>query len=170
MSWHTGAILIRSDDLPGFPFLLGRLGFPGATEDRPIDFDSATSLMAIDDLEGGLGAAAAKVDGWASIWGPMVVADPIALAELSRGGAAMTLLLEGASGTAGFEWFVDGVLRRRWLVQSGEMIEDAGEPLPEEADAPDDDPEGRALHLLGRLALPVERLGAVDYTLYHFPE
>ena len=168
MSWHTGAILIRSDDLPGFPFLLGRLGFPGATEARPIDFDSATSATVLDD-EGGLGAAAARVDGWASIWGPMLVADPIALAELSRGGAAMTLLLEGASGTAGFEWFVDGELRRRWLVQAGELIEDEGEPLPEEADAPLDD-EGRALHLLDRLALPVERLGAVDYTLYRFPE
>jgi hypothetical protein len=169
MSWHTSAILIRSDHLPGPAFLLGQLGFPGATEVGPIDFDSATSITVLDDLEGGLGAALASVDGWVSIWGPFLVADPDAVAHLSRGGAALTLILEGASCTAGFEWFRDGSLRRRWLVQADAVIHDEGDPLPEEEDAPDDR-ESRVLYLLGRLALSVGALGDVDYTLYHFPD
>lgn len=170
MSWHSSAILIRSDDLPGAAFLLGRLGFPGATEAGSIDFDAATSAGVLDDLEGGLGAAVATVDGWVSIWGPLLAADPVAVADLSRGGAALTLTLEGASGTAGFEWFRDGALRRRWLVQAGAVLDDEGEPLAEEAEAPDGYPEGRVLDLLERLVLPVGRLGAVEYTLYRFPD
>jgi hypothetical protein len=170
MSWHTSAILIRSDHLPGSALLLGQLGFPGATEVGPIDFDAATSVEVLDDLEGGLGAAVASVDGWVSICGPFLAADPDAAAHLSRGGAALTLMLEGASGTAGFEWFRDGHLLRRWLVQSGEVIDDEGDPLPEEAEAPDDDHEARVLYLLGRLALSVGALGDADYTLYQFPD
>ncbi len=170
MSWHTSAILIRSDELPGRPFLLGRLGFPGATEDGPIGFGAATSAGALDDPDGGLGAAVASVDGWVAIWGPFLIADPDSLADYSRGGAALTVMLEGATGTAGFEWFLDGTLRRRWLMQEGAVIEDEGEPLPEEDGTTDDDPEGRVLHLLGRLAVPVERLGEAEYSLYRFPQ
>jgi hypothetical protein len=167
VSWHTSAILIRSDHLPGPALLLGQLGFPGATEVGPIDFDSATSVTVLDDLEGGHGAALASVDGWVSIWGPFLVAEPDAVAHLSRGGAALTLILEGASGTAGFEWFRDGHLLRRWLVQSDDMIHDEGDPLPEEEDAPDDR-EARVLNLLGRLVLSVGALDGVEYTLYRF--
>jgi hypothetical protein len=170
MSWHTSAILIKADQLPGPAFLLGRLGFPGATEVGPIDFDSATSVEVLGDLEGGLGAAVAAVDGWVSIWGPFLVADPDAVAHLSSGGAALTLMLEGASGTAGFEWFRDGTLRRRWLAQAGDVIHDEGDPLPEEEDAPDDDHEGRVLYLLDRLALPLGSLGDVEYTLFRLPD
>ena len=169
MSWHTSAILIRADHMPGHALLLGRLGFAGAAEVGPIDFDAATSFMVVDDLGGGLGAAVASVDGWVSIWGPFLVADPAAVADLSRGGSALTLMLEGGTGTAGFEWFRDGTLARRWLVQSGTPIHDEGDPLPEEAAAPDD-PEGRVLDLLGRLALPVRKLDEAEYTLYRFPD
>ena len=169
MSWHTSALLIRADHLPGHAFLLGRLGFAGATEVGPIDFDAATSVMVLDELEGGLGAAVAAVGGWVSIWGPFLVADPVALADLSRGGSALTLMLEGASGTAGFEWFRNGRLRRRWLVQAGDVIHDEGEPLPEEAEVPDD-PEARVLALLGRLALSVDVLADAEYILYRLPD
>jgi hypothetical protein len=168
MSWHTSAILIQSDQLPGPAFLLGQLGFPGATEVGPIDFDSATSVTVLDDLEGGLGAAVASVEGWVSIWGPFLAADPAALADLSRGGAALTLILEGASGTAGFEWFRDGILLRSWLVQ-GDLVHEEGDPLPEESRAPSD-PEGRVLDLLGRLVLPLERIEGAEYILYQFPD
>ena len=133
MSWHSSAILIRADSLPGDTFLLGRLGFPGATEVGPIDFDTAASVAVFEALEGGLGAAVTRVDGWVSIWGPLLVADPDAVGHLSRGGAALTLMLEGASGTAGFEWFRDGTLLRRWLVQ-GDLIHDEGDPLPDESE------------------------------------
>src|SRR5262249_47406781 len=162
--------LIRAEHLPGQAFLLGQLGFPGAAVVGPIDFDTATSVEVLDGLEGGLGAAVASVGGWVSIWGPFLVADPDAVAHLSRGGAALALMLEGASGTAGFEWFRDGALLRRWLVQAGDIIHDEGDPLPEESEAPDDDHEGRVLDLLGRLALSVGALGEVEYTLYRFPD
>src|SRR5690349_20668334 len=102
MSWHSSAILIQAESLPGDAFLLGLLGFPGATGIGPIDFDTAASVGVLEALEGGLGAAIASVGGWVSIWGPFLVADPDAVARLSSGGAAFTLMLEGASGTAGF--------------------------------------------------------------------
>jgi hypothetical protein len=169
MSWHSSAILIRAESPPGDPFLLGLLGFPGATEVGPIDFDTATSVQVFDALEGGLGAAVGMVDGWASIWGPLLVADPDAVGHLSRGGTALTLMLEGASGTAGFEWFRDGTLLRRWLVQ-GDLIHDEGDPLREEREAPANDHEGRVLFLLERLALPLGTLAGASYTLYRFPD
>src|ERR1700722_1852846 len=100
------------------------LEFPGAMEIGPIEFEAATSIEVLEALEGGLGAAVASVEGWVSIWGPFLVADSDAVAHLSKGGTALTFILEGASGTAGFEWFRDGILIRRWLVQEGEIIHD----------------------------------------------
>ena len=132
MSWHSSAILIQAESPPDDALLLGLLGFPGATEIGPIDFDTATSIEVLEALEGGTGAAVALVQGWVSIWGPFLVADADAVARLSKGGAALTLILEGASGTAGFEWFRDGSLLRRWLVQEGNIISAEGDPLPEE--------------------------------------
>jgi hypothetical protein len=170
MSWHTSAILIRSESPPDHVLLLGQLGFPGATEIGPIDFEEATSIGIFDTLGDRLGAAVASVDGWISIWGPLLVADSDAVADLSRGGAALTLILEGASGTAGFEWFRDGTLLRRWLVQGGDFIHDEGDPLAEESAASTYDPEGRVLFLLERLAVPLMRLDAAAYTLYSLPE
>jgi hypothetical protein len=169
MSWHSSAILIRAERLSDHALLLDSLGFPGATEIGPIDFDTATSVQVFDALEGGLGAAVASVDGWVSIWGPFLVADPDAMARLSSGGSALTLILEGASGTAGFEWFRDGALRRRWLDQGGDLIHDEGDPLPEEDGAPTNDREGRVLFLLQRLTLPLGSLADAEYTLYGFP-
>ena len=167
MSWHTSAILLKTENPPGDAFLLGLLGFPGATEIGPIDFDAATSFEILELLEGGMGAAVASIEGWVSIWGPFLVPDSDALAHLSRGGAALTLVLEGASGTAGFDWFHDGDLLRRWLVQGGKVIQDEGDPLPEETDT---DPEARVLHLLDQLALPIGGLASPQYTLYRFAD
>ena len=170
MSWHSSAILIQAESLPGDAFLLGLLGFPGALEFGPIDFDSATSTAVLEALEGSLGAAVASVEGWVSIWGPLLFADSDALARLSRGGAAMTLMLEGASGTAGFDWYRDGILLRRWLVQEGNVIHDEGDPLPEESEAALDDDESRVLLLLERLVLPLGALADAQYTLYRLPD
>jgi hypothetical protein len=162
--------MIQADRLPGNLFLLGLLGFPGAMEIGPIDFDTATSSEVLDALEGGLGAAVARVEGWTSIWGPLLVADSDALSRLSDGGAVLTLMLEGASGTAGFEWFRDGILLRRWFVQEGNIIADEGEPLLEEAEAATEIDEYRVLFLLQRLVLPLSVLGDAQYTLYRFSD
>jgi hypothetical protein len=170
MSWHSSAILIRAESPPGDALLLGLLGFPGAVEIGPIDFEAATSMEILEALEGGTGAAVASVEGWVSIWGPFLVADSDAVAHLSRGGAALTLILEGASGTAGFEWFHDGSLLRRWFAQGGEILQDEGDLLPEERDADDDDHESRVLHLIEQLTLPLGILAQPQYALYRFPD
>ncbi len=170
MSWHSSAILIQTESPPGDAFLLGLLGFPGATETGPIDFETATSVEVLEDLEGGLGAAVARVDGWVSIWGPFLVADSDAVARLSSGGAALTLILEGATGTAGFEWFRDGSLLRRWSVSEGDVIHDEGDPLSEENGGLTDDPEPGILLLLERLVRPLEVLADAQYTLYRFSD
>jgi hypothetical protein len=157
MSWHNRAILIRAEHRPGQAFSPAQLGFPGAAEIGRIDFDAATSVAFFDELQGGLGAAVASMGGRVSIWGPLLVADPDAVGRLARGGSALTPVLDGASGTAGFEWFRDGALLRRWLVQ-GDVINDEGGRLLEEDLAPADDTEGRVLFRLQRLVRPLGAL------------
>lgn len=170
MSWHTSGILIHADHTGDPVDLLAELGFAGAepADADPIAFDEAISMMMLGELDGGLGASLAIVDGWTSLWGPLLVGDEEALARLSRAGDVVTVILEGASGTYGFELYREGHPLRRWLEQAGQVILDEGEPLNEERDSRDSgkDGEGLILDLLERLALPIERLDAVEYTTY----
>lgn len=168
MSWHTSGILVHADHTADPIKLLSELGFREAKEpgEEPITFEEATSLMALG--EAGLGASVGLVDGWTSIWGPFLNGEPEALARLSRGGDVVTVILEGASGTRGFELYRGGRLRRRWLEQAGEVIENKGEPLAEERESRDsgEEGEGLVLDLVERLALPIDHLGTVEYTTY----
>ena len=168
MSWHASAILIgvdRANDIVGF---LEELGFPGAQYLHSVSFDEAT---AIADYDGSLGLAVATVDGWTSIWGPFLMADSEALTRLSREGPVFTLILEGASGTYGFEWYRDGCRVREWMEQGGEIHSEDGEPLAEEVEVfrNSDDGERRILELMERLTIPFGRLASVQYDAYQLP-
>ncbi|WP_165071804.1 hypothetical protein [Paludisphaera rhizosphaerae] len=168
MSWHTSAVLIgvdRSGDVPAF---LEELGFPGAVYLRSVDFEEATGL---GDFGSALTVAVATVDGWTALWGPILVADQEALLRASELGPALTLIMEGASDTYGFELFRDGAKVRGRLEQAGQIIYDEGEPLSEELEVVDDpaDWETRLFDLMGRVAVPIERLSEVEYDLYELP-
>lgn len=168
MSWHTSAVLIGVDRSQDIPTFLEELGFAGAVFLRSVDFEEATGL---GDLDAPMTVAAAAVDGWTALWGPILVADQEALLRASRQGPAFTLLMEGASGTYGFEMFRNGAKARARLEQGGEAIYNEGEPLPEEAEIFQriEDDESRLLELMGRVAVPFERLSAVEYDLYELP-
>jgi hypothetical protein len=170
VSWHTSAVLIgvdRSSSLPGF---LDELGFPGATRVRSVSFEEASGL---GDPDGPLTLAVATVDGWTSIWGPLLIADGEALLRASRLGPVFTLILEGASGTSSFELYRDGSRVRLRLEQGGEVLKEEGEPLAEEREAfgEDDDGDGEQgiLNLMEALTLPFDRLSSVEYDLYELP-
>lgn len=168
MSWHTSGILIHDEHADDPVGLLVELGFTGAEEvdADPISFDEATSLMVLGGLD--LGVSVAAVDGWTALWGPLLIGDEKALTRLSRAGDVVTVILEGASGTYGFGLYREGRPLRRWLEQAGQVILDEGEPLDEERESRDsgEDGEGLILDLLQRLALPIDRLDAVEYTTY----
>ena len=168
MSWHTSAVLIgldRSGDVPAF---LDELGFPGAVFLRSVDFEEATGL---GDMGSALTVAVAVVDGWTALWGPILVADQDALVRASQQGLALTLIMEGASDTYGFELFRDGAKVRGWLEQAGQIIHDVGDPLPEELEVVDrsDHWETRLLRLVERVAVPIEHLSQAEYDLYELP-
>lgn len=168
MSWHTSAVLIGVDRSGDVPELLEELGFPGAAFLKSVDFEEATAL-------GGLGSAltvaVAVVDGWTALWGPILVADQDALLRASEQGLALTLIMEGASDTYGFELFRDGAKVRGWLEQAGQIIYDAGEPLPEELEVLEDFDrwETRLLRLVERVSVPIQRLSGAEYDLYELP-
>jgi hypothetical protein len=168
MSWHTSGIMIQVDRSDNIPILLDELGFPGAEYIGPISFDDATSVF---DFSGSLGLSVATVDGWTSIWGPIVVADEDALVSLSRQGRVFTCIMEGASGTYSFAVYENGSRLRQWMEQEGKVYGEEGEPLVEELEifARTDDREGRILLLLEALTLPLGRLSDINYDSYRLP-
>lgn len=59
--------------------------------------------------------------------------DPAAaLDEISRTGRVFMWLTQSVTGGMWFEFHQDGAMRRRWVQIEGEVMECAGEPLPEE--------------------------------------
>jgi hypothetical protein len=168
MSWHTSAVLIgvdRADNIVGF---LEELGFSGAQYIDTVSFDAATTVA---DFDGSLRLAVATVDGWTSIWGPFLAAEPNALSRISREGPIFTLILEGATGTYGFELFRDGFKVRERMEQGGNVYSEAGEPLAEELEVFQsfDSGELRMLELMEKLTIPFARLSSARYDLYQLP-
>ncbi len=99
MSWHSCAIMIHADRSGDIVGLLDEIGFPGAHRVGSTSFDEATSISIFGEFGDGPGAAVATIDGWTSIWGPILYGDTDALARISRDADVFTLLLEGASGS-----------------------------------------------------------------------
>ncbi|SIO65145.1 hypothetical protein SAMN05444166_7603 [Singulisphaera sp. GP187] len=168
MSWHSSAVLIGVDRASDIVGLLEELGFPGAHYLHSVSFDEATS---VGDFDGSLTLAVAIVDGWTSIWGPFLTADQNALSRISKEGPVFTLILEGSTGTHGFEFFRDGSRVRERMEQEGEGRSEVGEPLAEELELfrNSDDGERSILDLMGKLTIPFDRLSSVNYDVYELP-
>ena len=166
MSWHTNAVLIRKDFTGNYAALFDRLGLVGAEEDAQIDFDEAASSS-------NEGIAIATIDGWTALWGglPMFMLDTEQLPKISEQGDVFEMILEGASGTAGFSWYSLGNKVRDYLSQGGEIINNEGKPLAiEDAAFSIGDEEEAVLQIMEKMTLSLSRLSNATYTLFKFEE
>jgi hypothetical protein len=166
MSWHTTAILIKSDFSGDFPGLLDKLGLHGAEPGGRVSFDEASSVS--ND-----GVAAGTVDGWTALWGSVALfmVDDNELAKIAKKADVFHMILEGASGSAGFSWYSGGKLVRDWMRQEGKIINNQGTPLPGEKKAfANRDDEQAVLHLLMSLTGSLKRLDAIQYQMFEFSE
>jgi hypothetical protein len=166
MSWHASAILIRGDHTADIVGLLESLGLPGAEPGGRVSLDEAASL----DNEG---VAVGAGHGWTALWGGLALfaVDDDGVAELAKTADVFQMMLEGASDTAGFSWWVGGKRVRDWLVQAGESVKNAGKKLPQEKAAfAGRDHEQAVLNLMERLTLPYEKLESIRYRMYELPE
>lgn len=162
MSWHASGVIVRvATPEGGYAAFLRSLGLGEPTFERAATFDDAL---------GGDGVAVASVDGWTCAWGELLVVDDGALAALACD--AFAFVLEGTSDTYLFEWWAEGVRKRKRLSQAGEVVIDEGKPLPGEkaifrAEA---DEEERVFALIEKLTLPVRRLMQPTYHVFRVAE
>jgi hypothetical protein len=99
MSWHTNAVLIRSDFSADYVGLFDRLGLPGGVAAGTVSFDDAASVS-------NEGVAAGTASGWTVLVGSfhLLTVDDKALAKIAKTCEVFQMVLEGISGTAGFTW------------------------------------------------------------------
>jgi hypothetical protein len=166
MSWHTNAILIKADFSADYRGLLEKLGLHGAEAGAMVSLDDAASASSE-------GVAAGTTGGWTALWGNLALymIDQDGLAGIAQQADVFQMTLEGASGTAGFTWWIGGKVVRDWMRQAGEVIKKVGKRLPQEKEAfADSDDEQAVLEMLVRLTLPWEELEAISYRMYEFSE
>jgi hypothetical protein len=166
MSWHTNAVVIKSDFSDDYEGLFEQLGLKGGEAGGAVSFDDAASLF-------NEGVAIGTVNGWTALFGSMVLfmIDDKGLAKISKKANVFQMILEGTSGTAGFTWWVNGKAIRNWMRQDDKLIKNEGKPLPEEKKAfAKNDDEQAVLQLLMSLTLPLKDLQGIEYKTYSFPE
>src|ERR1700735_4516790 len=121
MSWHTNALLIHAD-LSDRSDLFKTLGLAGE-ELLPdaVSFEEAIASKMTD-------LAVGQVDGWTCLWSNMVLflIDDKGIANLAKSVDVFSLVLEGTSGAAGFEWWSGGVQLRNRMIVDGKMVKDVG--------------------------------------------
>jgi hypothetical protein len=166
MSWHTTALLIRKDYSKDFSALLATLGLEGAELDGLTTFDEATSSA--ND-----GIAIGYADGWTVLWGnvTLLFVDQDAIEKIAKKTDVFTMILEGASDTAGFTWYTGGKQVRDWMRQAGEIIENVGRALPIEKKAfAKNDDEQAVLQIMLQLTLSLEALEGIRYEQYNLSD
>ena len=164
MSWHTSGMLIHADFTDDYPRLLKILGLRAEPleEDR-VSFEDATS----SSMEGlGIGV----VDGWTCLFSSfaLMLVEENGVAKIAKKADVFSMMLEGSSGAAGFEWWSRGKKIRERMVVAGEIITDNGKPLRQEKQVfiNEEDDEQRVLLLMEKLTVPIERLVQVSFSVY----
>jgi hypothetical protein len=162
MSWHTNGILIHSEFGKDPQRVLAALDVEADEFGSSISFDEAASST--HD-----GIAVGFIDGWTLIFGGIAMFEISSdkLAEISSDCAVFEMMLEGSSGTAGFNWYTGGEKVREYLSQAGEIIKDEGTQLAAEGEGfAEDDAEQAVLDLMTHLTLPFARINACQFTLF----
>lgn len=168
MSWHTSGVLINTDfseDLPGF---LEKLGFTAAESGGDtVTFEEATS-SGMEEL------AVSVVDGWTCLFSSfaLFLINDKQLAKVGKESKVFSFTLEGSSGAAGFEWWVEGKKVRERMVVEGSETVNKGKPLPEEkvVFAKEKDDEQRVLLLMEKLTVSFKGLSKARFQVFSCDE
>jgi hypothetical protein len=144
MSWNTSVLLAEGKSLADV-----RRVIPDVfrVTQRTVEWEEASSPSLGQDV------ALGELPGWGVLWTPnvRVTTFPEVLEAASRGGRALTLVLSGVNDYYGFCLYAGGAEVRRLIRQRRTPVEQAGEPLPEEADLDWRDEEDALFDLARRL-------------------
>lgn len=141
MGWHASGLIVQGNVDPAqFP------GLPRASGQQ-LSGDEVYS----DGFAGEF--ATASVGAWNVVADPQLQAafDDSLVAGLSRGSRALAFVTHGVSTVRGFAWYVDGSAIRRVIYAEGEVAEEYGAPIAEEAGLPDPIDEDYVFEIVARL-------------------
>mgnify|MGYP001545905326 CR=1 FL=1 len=168
MSLHLSILAIEGDHLAEFPRLWQRFDFePRGDAREGVDWETVNRA---DDAPED--KAVCVVGGWTVVLDPEMVlmTETEACAALSAELKARVVgvVAEGVSASYGYHVFADGQQVRGFLRVDGELVDDHGAPLPEEAGiALQDVGESEVFDLLGRFGVDYDALeGETDFVLW----
>ncbi|MFE3988956.1 hypothetical protein ACFXPR_31130 [Nocardia tengchongensis] len=139
VGWKVNGLIVEGSvdpaRLPGRPRDTGETLDIDAVYERPCDYGMAV------------------VGGWTFIADPEFRAsfNDDAVLEISDKGRALAWVTNSVSTLHGFAWYVDAVPVRRVVYAEGEVVDESGERLPEEASAPEPLSEDYVFEMIGRL-------------------
>lgn len=161
MGWNTSAIFVCRE-CSELPALLDKLGVMRGAEARTeVDFFTASSSLEFEDVH------VATIQDWTIIVGaPVMLADTAALAELSKQGMIVMMVLSGVASTYHYSMYQDGVELRSFTEQEGEITRSEGEPLSEEQDLHNLSMEARVLEITQRCTLKIATYEEANFVTY----
>ncbi|MFD0556887.1 hypothetical protein FB566_2140 [Stackebrandtia endophytica] len=128
MGWNTTAVFVENTDPTAALAGVGLTDLRVTEENVP--FDTATSKM-----EAGF-VFTAQSGAWTEIWDPelravgrLIGAEP----TIETTHRVLAVVFSSVASTYGFAWFEAGQLVRRVVYADGEVVDQAGDPLPMEA-------------------------------------
>lgn len=144
MSWNTSVLLAERKSVADMEQVIPDVFL---VTPRTVGWEDASSAALDRDI------ALGELPGWGVLWTPndRVTTDPDVLAAASRGGRAVSLVFAGVSDYYAFCLYSDGREVRRLVRDRGRPVEQAGVPLPEEAEVDWRDDEDALFDLARRL-------------------
>ena len=144
MSWNTSVLLAEGKSLADMRWVIPDVF---SVTQRTLGWEEASSAALEQDI------ALGELPDWGVLWTPnvRVTTFPEVLEAASRGGRARSLILAGASDYYGFCLYVSGKEVRRLIRERQRPVEQAGAPLPEEAEVDWLDAEDALFDLAHRL-------------------
>src|SRR5688572_19580220 len=144
MSWNTSVLLAERKSLADMKRIIPDVF---SVTKRTLGWEEASSAALEQSL------ALGELPGWGVLWTPnaQVTTFPEVLEAASQDGRALSLILAGVSDYYGFCYYVDGKEVRRLIRERRKPVEQAGEPLPEEAKVDWRDDENALFALARRL-------------------
>ncbi|MFF2554615.1 DUF6461 domain-containing protein [Nocardia sp. NPDC058058] len=124
---------------------------PGRLPGRPRDTGESVDIDTVHERPCDYGIA--MVGGWTLIADPQFLAsfNDDAVREISDHGRALAWVTNSVSTLHGFAWYVDGAPVRRIVYAEGEIVDEIGEPIAEEAAAPEPLDEDYVFEMMTRL-------------------
>lgn len=121
MGWNTSALYLHGSTAEQAVASLA----PAVPTGEWVGPDEATGGLRPDAL------FAADRDGWAEVWNPAM--DLVPVYRPAGPATALAVMFSSVASTYGFTLHAGHAVRRQYVVSEGEVVADAGEPLPVEA-------------------------------------